>query len=132
MNWVDSNIYWFAEDRVKMEKIVRLDSYSSLNRYCSGHTLKFHSASKGYIEGQKTLFGLLIQRRRWISGSWLALMKSIFESNNVKEIFYTKHTIFRKISLLLQFWYYILLISFQWCSIGAYYSAFSLALRVIF
>ena len=128
---MDSNIYWLAEDRVMMEKIARLGTYSSLSSSCSGHLLKFISSSKAYTEGQKTIFGLIKQRRRWNNGAWFSLIKSLFRSNNIKDICNTKHSPFRKIVLLFQIWYYALLISFQWFYIGLYYSAFSTALRVI-
>ena len=131
LDWVDSNIYWLAEDRVMMEKIARLGTYSSLSSSCSGHLLKFISSSKAFTEGQQSVFNLIKQRRRWNNGAWFSLIKSLFKTNNCKEICQTKHTPYRKIVLLLQLWYYFLMISFQWFSIGVYYSAFSMALRVI-
>ena len=130
MNWVDSNIYWLAEDRVKMEKIIKLGTNALSTDSHAGHILKFISSSRVYTEGQKTIFGLIKQRRRWNNGAWFSLIKSLFKSNNIRDICNTKHNPFRKIILLLQIWYYVILVALQWCSIGIYYSTFAMTLEV--
>lgn len=130
MNWVKSNIFLLAEDRVKMEKMVKLTSYSSEKR-CSGHMLTFVKSSKADTEGKKTLLGLVNQRRRWNNGAWFSMINSLFFTCNTYDIWRTKHTPVRKMMLLFQIMYYFLLVFFQWFSVGVYYLGFSMALRVI-
>ena len=130
MGWVKSNIFLLAEDRVKMEKIVKLTSYASEKR-CSGHILTFVKASQAYTEGQKSLLGLVSQRRRWNNGAWFSMINSLFRTCNTYDICRTKHTPVRKMILLFQILYYFLLVFFQWFSVGIYYLGFSMALRVV-
>jgi cellulose synthase/poly-beta-1,6-N-acetylglucosamine synthase-like glycosyltransferase len=129
LNWIDTNIYFLAEDRVKMEIIVKLPTSSSMRKN-TGHILKFIKEAKAKTEGKEDIFELMKQRRRWNNGAWFCMIKSLFRKCNTIEICRTKHTLIRKFILILQIWYYFLVVTFQWFSIGAYYLAFSMALNV--
>lgn len=131
LGWVESNMFLLAEDRVRMEKIVKLTSYSSVS-CCSGHVLTFVSSSRAYIDGHRSMFKLLDQRRRWINGVWFSMIYSLFRTCNFWDLCRTKHNPVRKLILMFQILYYYLMVAFQWVSVGAYYLGFSMALRVRF
>ena len=130
MGWTESNIYKLAEDRVILDKISKLDTETSVSCWSSGHFLAFIKDSKAKTDGCKSILQLISQRRRWNNGAWFALNQTLWKTWNSKLICYTSHSIIRKLVLIFQVCYYILLVSFQWCSVGAYYLAYAMALRV--
>lgn len=130
IGWTESNIYHLAEDRVILDKISKLDTETSVSWFSSGHFLTFIKDSKATTDGTKSLLQLINQRRRWNNGAWFSLNQTLWKTCNTILICKTKHSPIRKFIMIMQICYYILLISFQWCSVGAYYLAFAMALRV--
>lgn len=131
LGWMESNIYFLAEDRVILDKISKLDTDTvSDSWWSSGHFLEFIKDSKAKTDGPNSILRLINQRRRWNNGAWFSLNQTLFFSFNSKKICCTKHSPIRKLILILQLVYYNLVVFFQWCSVGAYYLAYSMALRV--
>lgn len=131
LGWMESNIYFLAEDRVILDKISKLDTDTvSDSCWSSGHFLEFIRDSKAKTDGPNSILRLINQRRRWNNGAWFSLNQTLFFSFNTKRICCTKHSPIRKLVLILQLVYYNLVVIFQWCSVGAYYLAYSMALRV--
>ena len=132
LGWTQSNIYHLAEDRVILDKISKLDTETSSSCWSSGHFLTFIRDSKATTDGPDSILKLINQRRRWNNGAWFSLNETLWKRCNTWLICKTKHSLIRKLVLIFQVLYYILLISFQWCSVGAFYLAFAMALRVFF
>jgi chitin synthase len=130
IGWTQSNIYHLAEDRVILDKISKLDTETEPSCWSSGHFLTFIKDSKATTDGPESILQLINQRRRWNNGAWFSLNQTLWKTCNSKNICLTQHSPIRKLALILQVSYYILLVSFQWCSVGAFYLAFAMALRV--
>jgi chitin synthase len=60
-NIQEANMF-LAEDRVLC-----------LLLYCNGYYLKYISDAYAYVDPCPSIYILLMQRRRWINGSWFAL-----------------------------------------------------------
>jgi chitin synthase len=117
MNAYNSNIY-LAEDRVLCLALV-----STPNEQ---YTLKYVHSSVAETDVPKDFFKLLTQRRRWINGSWFALIDTL---NNRKRINKSGHSCCRKFWLWFLMVYYTLNVIFSWFMVGAFFLAIAIMTR---
>ena len=118
MNAYWSNIY-LAEDRVLCLSLVAKEDKSYLLRY-----VKSSVAETDIPEEFQTF---LAQRRRWINGSWFALIDSVVR---LPEISKTKHNCCRKSVFYFQFFYYIFNVLVSWFMVGCLFVVFALIIRM--
>lgn len=119
--WVESNVYFLAEDRIMSEEIVKIRE--------KGYRLAFVKQAKATTEGAPGLIHLINQRRRWINGAWFSLIKVALMTDMIKHLRESGHGVVRVVLLILEIYYLQVLIAFTWMSVGAYYLAFSMTLR---
>lgn len=117
MDCYQSNIY-LAEDRVLCLSLVASKGKS--------YILKFVRGSRAFTDPPSTFEQLLLQRRRWINGSWFALLDSV---KNSKKILNSGHTCCRKSIFICQMLYYVLNIMYSFVMVGIFYLALSICLR---
>jgi chitin synthase len=117
MNAYYSNIY-LAEDRVLCLALV-----STPNEQ---YTLKYVRSSIAETDVPDEFFKLLAQRRRWINGSWFALIDTL---NNRKRINKSGHSCYRKFWLWFLMVYYTLNVIFSWFMVGAFFLAIAIMTR---
>lgn len=117
MDAFQSNIY-LAEDRVLCLSLVS-------KRKCK-YTLRYVKKSVAETDVPDSLAVLMAQRRRWINGSWFALVDAL---KRFKKIYQSDHNICRKILFTLQMLYYFMNVIYSWFMVGAFCLAFTVALR---
>lgn len=118
MNCFKSNIY-LAEDRVLCMALV----FKRDNRYL----LRYVKNSVAETDVPPNLGVLLAQRRRWINGSWFALLDSL---QKWQIIFYgNNHGFCRRICFGLQMLYYVINVFFSYFLVGSFFLSFGLLLR---
>jgi chitin synthase len=117
MNAYYSNIY-LAEDRVLCLALVSTQGKQ--------YTLKYVRSSVAETDVPEDFFKLLAQRRRWINGSWFALIDTL---NNRKRINKSGHTCYRKCWLWFLMGYYTLNVIFSWFMVGAFFLAMAVMTR---
>ena len=112
-----ANIY-LAEDRILCSALV----FS--NQHCN--ILKYSSKAKAETDVPKSMFELLSQRRRWINGSWFALLHSL---SMIKTMSESKHSCCRKLIFYFQMLYYLINIVYSFFLVGGFYLALSICVR---
>jgi chitin synthase len=119
MDCFQSNIY-LAEDRVLCMALVFKDGNANILRYVKN--------SVAETDVPDSLGNLLAQRRRWINGSWFALLDSLKKS---EIIFFGKHKhgCFRRLCFGLQMLYYFINVFFSYFLVGSFFLSFGLLLR---
>ena len=120
MDAYQSNIY-LAEDRVLCMALVTKKGHN--------YTLRYVKKSVAKTDVPGTISDLLKQRRRWINGSWFALVKSV---GNIKSIWGSNHNTVRKCCFSIQMIYYILSVIYTWFIVGGFCLALSIILRNFF
>jgi chitin synthase len=118
MNAFNSNIY-LAEDRVLCLALVAKKDEE--------YTLRYVRTSISETDVPETFQTFLAQRRRWINGSWFALIDSI---NSFKKINDTKHHTCRKLTFYLQLIYYIFTVCISWLMVGLLFIVMAIIIRM--
>ncbi|OMJ87123.1 hypothetical protein SteCoe_11196 [Stentor coeruleus] len=120
MNAYNSNIF-LAEDRVLSLALVSLPGHQYL--------LRFVPSAIAETDVPAKLFQLLAQRRRWINGSWFALIDTWRTFSRIKN---SDHTRWRKIWFSFQLVYFGVTILFTWVMVGSFYLFTELIFAAIF
>ncbi|OMJ76406.1 hypothetical protein SteCoe_24238 [Stentor coeruleus] len=120
MDCYHANIY-LAEDRVLCLSLVSCKD--------KNYILKFVRKSRAYTDPPPDYEALLSQRRRWINGSWFALLDSV---RNTKKVWASDHNCCRKMIFTFQMLYYIVNILYSFVMVGGFYLALSICLRKMF
>lgn len=120
MNAYNSNIF-LAEDRVL--------SLALVSKPGNQYLLRFVHTSIAETDVPAKLFQLLSQRRRWINGSWFALIDTWRTFGRIKN---SDHTRWRKIWFSLQLTYFGITILFSWVMVGSFYLFTELIFSTIF
>jgi cellulose synthase/poly-beta-1,6-N-acetylglucosamine synthase-like glycosyltransferase len=120
MNCYNSNIY-LAEDRVLCLSLVSCENRQNL--------LKYVRKAIAYTDPPPDYQTLLSQRRRWINGSWFALLDSV---GNCMRIWRSGHNCCRKCVFTMQIMYYVLNIIYSFILVGGFYLALSICMRKTF
>mmetsp|Transcript_32575 Transcript_32575/g.56407 ORF Transcript_32575/g.56407 Transcript_32575/m.56407 type:complete len:921 (-) Transcript_32575:6301-9063(-) len=117
MNAYYSNIY-LAEDRVLCLALVSQQKKKNI--------LKYIRSSIAETDVPEDFFKLLAQRRRWINGSWFALIDTL---KNRKRINRSGHSCMRKFWLWFLMGYYTLNVLFSWFMVGGFFLAMAVMTR---
>lgn len=117
MDAFQSNIF-LAEDRVLCLALISKKDCDYLLRY----------VKDAYAETDvpDTLSSLMGQRRRWINGSWFALIDTL---RRAKIVFQSSHSCFRKCCFATQMAYYMVNVVSSWFMVGSMFLAFAIAIR---
>lgn len=107
-----SNMY-LAEDRILCFELVAKKGCSWLLRYCR--------AASAETDVPDTLAEFILQRRRWLNGSFFAAIYSLVHFG---KIWWSSHSILRKLALHVEFVYQFLNLVVSWFSIGSYFLVF--------
>ncbi|OMJ87528.1 hypothetical protein SteCoe_10702 [Stentor coeruleus] len=117
MDAFQSNIY-LAEDRVLCMSLVSKKGFD--------YKLRYVKKSVAVTDVPDSLIMLMIQRRRWINGSWFALINVL---KKFPDIFKSSHNPFRKCLFTLQMAYYLLNVIYTWFFVGGFCLSLVLAVR---
>ncbi|OMJ83145.1 hypothetical protein SteCoe_15999 [Stentor coeruleus] len=117
MNCYNSNIY-LAEDRVLCLSLFAAEGYDNI--------LKYIPKAEAFTDPPPNYGSLLSQRRRWINGSWFALLDSV---KNAHKIMKSKHNCVRKAAFLFQTGYNVVSIFQSFILVALFYSALMLAIK---
>lgn len=117
MDAFNSNIY-LAEDRVLCLSLFT-------KRDCN-YVLRYVKKSVAETDVPDNLSELMAQRRRWVNGSWFALIDSLVKCKRINN---SSHSFCRKFMFTLQMLYYLVNVLFTWFIVGLYCIAISLAIR---
>ena len=117
MDAFQSNIY-LAEDRVLCLSLV--------SKKHQRYTLRYVKKSVADTDVPDSISVLMAQRRRWINGSWFALVDSV---RKFRRIFRSEHNIVRKCCFSLQMIYYICSVVYTWFIVGGFCLALTIALK---
>ncbi|CAG9332980.1 unnamed protein product [Blepharisma stoltei] len=120
MDAFHSNIY-LAEDRVLCLALTNKKSCSYLLRYVK------NSVAETDVPGK--LSNLIAQRRRWINGSWFALIDALRRAG---VIYQSDHSFLRKFCFTVQMVYYFINIVFSWFMVGTFFLIFGMIMRRFF
>lgn len=107
-----SNMY-LAEDRILCYELVAKRGCSWLLRYC-----RAASAETDVPEG---LAEFILQRRRWLNGSFFAAIYSLV---HFPKVWRSSHSFGRKFFLHIEFFYQFISLVVSWFSIGSYFLVF--------
>lgn len=107
-----SNMY-LAEDRILCFELVAKRGCNWLLRYC-----KSARAETDVPEG---LAEFILQRRRWLNGSFFAAIYSLV---HFYKVWTSSHSFGRKIFLHIEFFYQLINLIVSWFSIGSYFLVF--------
>lgn len=108
MNAYYSNIY-LAEDRVLTLALVSMKNRANILRYVRD--------SVAETDVPDTFHVLMLQRRRWINGSWFALIEFLRE---FKRIYDSDHSCGRKLVISLQIVWYFSTMVMTWIMVGVF------------
>ena len=110
-----ANMY-LAEDRILCYEIIARNDCNWILYYVKNAIAE--------TDVPNTLHDLVKQRRRWLNGSFFAMLYAILNFNR----FWTRstHSLSRKIAVTLQFVTYVLNIFLNWFLVGTFYIAFIL------
>ncbi|KAK9476664.1 chitin synthase-domain-containing protein [Lipomyces japonicus] len=109
-----ANMY-LAEDRILCYELVSKRNQAWLLRYVK--------AASAETDVPAELDELILQRRRWLNGSFFAALYSLTHAFN---IWRSRHSFFRKIMLHLEFAYQLFSLLFSWFAIGNFFLVFRL------
>ncbi|CAG9335225.1 unnamed protein product [Blepharisma stoltei] len=121
MNPYESNVY-LAEDRVLCLSLVS----KKVPKPKKSYLLRYIKRSVAETDAPDTLGDLISQRRRWINGSWFALLHFF---SSFEKIFLSNHHWFRKFIFFLQLLYFGVTTVFQWFLIGSFFLIFAFTVR---
>ncbi|QEU58306.1 Chs1 [Kluyveromyces lactis] len=107
-----SNMY-LAEDRILCFEIVTKRDSNWVLRYCRG--------SYGATDVPEKIPEFILQRRRWLNGSFFAALYSFI---HFYKIFTSGHTILRKIILMFEFTYLFVTTLVSWFSLSSFFLVF--------
>ena len=99
-----ANMY-LAEDRILCFELVAKKNSSWL--------LKYVKSAHAVTDVPETLSELVLQRRRWLNGSFFA---AIYSLTHVHHLWKSSHSFLRKLILLIEFLYQLISILFSWFS----------------
>ena len=117
MDAFNSNIY-LAEDRVLCHSLVCKEGRNNILRYVRQSVAGTDVPDKLPI--------LLAQRRRWINGSWFALIDTLRKCNRICN---SNHSCCRKLAICFLMLYYVVNVIFTWLMVGSFYLVFSITVR---
>ena len=117
MNAFNSNIY-LAEDRVLCLALFTKKDERNVLRYVK--------KSVAETDVPSSLSELMAQRRRWINGSWFALIDSLLKCKRIHD---SSHNCCTKTLFTLQMIYYMVNVLFTWLIVGLYCIAIIIAIR---
>ncbi|KAF2223871.1 chitin synthase, class II [Elsinoe ampelina] len=107
-----ANMY-LAEDRILCWELVAKRN----ERW----VLKYVKSATGETDVPDSVPEFVSQRRRWLNGAFFAAVYSLL---HFKQIWYTDHTIARKVLLHIEFVYQFISLLFTWFSLGNFYLTF--------
>ncbi|KAL4262585.1 Chitin synthase [Pleurotus pulmonarius] len=107
-----SNMY-LAEDRILCFELVAKANSNWVLRYVQG--------AIGETDVPDALPEFILQRRRWLNGSFFAATYSIA---HLGQILRSGHSVGRKVSLMLEMMYNVINLTFSWFAIGNFYLFF--------
>ena len=131
LSWRESNIFQLAEDRIMSEEIIKFRPLPSDLSGPQYYTLHFLKSAKALTEGQLTLIALMNQRRRWINGSWFALVQ-VVDQCLFWSVVRTNRSIGRKLLMLIEYIYLIITLLLTWLGVGLYYCGYHTIVRRLF
>ena len=115
MDCFNSNIF-LAEDRVLCYSLICKDK----------NILKYIKNSVAETFVPSTLAELLVQRRRWINGSWFALIHAM---KNFNHFFHGDHSWLRKLGFVFMVFYQLLNIFYSWVMVGSFFVVFAITVK---
>lgn len=124
LTWAQNNVYQLAEDRVMSEKIITFAPRAGDVEEPRYYTLDFVKSAKALTEGQPDLPHLMNQRRRWINGSWFALLQML-DFEVFFSILRTKRNCLSKFLITVQLLYLLVIVILTWLGVGFFYVGFS-------
>jgi len=107
-----ANMY-LAEDRILCFELVS-------KRNCAW-ILQYVKSATGETDVPDTMAELILQRRRWLNGSFFA---AIYALAHFYEIFRSDHSFLRKLMFLIEFAYQTIAMIFAWFAIGNFFLVF--------
>lgn len=107
-----ANMY-LAEDRILCFELVA-------KRKCHW-ILQYVKSATGETDVPDTMAELILQRRRWLNGSFFAAIYSI---THWYQLFRSDHSFFRQIAFTIEFIYQTISMIFAWFAIGNFYLVF--------
>lgn len=107
-----SNMY-LAEDRILCFELVAKRNYNWLLRYCK--------SARAETDVPESLAEFILQRRRWLNGSFFAAIYSLV---HFYKVWHSAHSFGRKIFLHIEFIYQFINLVVSWFSIGSYFLVF--------
>jgi len=115
-----ANMY-LAEDRILCYELVA-------KKGCN-YTLHYVKEAVATTDVPTDLPSLIKQRRRWLNGSLFALIYALLGWKQL--IQHSKHSIFRKIMLTLQYIYFATMVVLQWTAVANFYLTFFFLLKTL-
>ncbi|KAL6449761.1 CHS2 Chitin synthase 2 [Candida maltosa Xu316] len=107
-----SNMY-LAEDRILCFELVAKRGCNWLLRYCK--------SARAETDVPERLAEFVLQRRRWLNGSFFAAIYSLV---HFYKVWTSSHSFGRKIFLHIEFFYQLINLVVSWFSIGSYFLVF--------
>ncbi|ODV81131.1 glycosyltransferase family 2 protein [Suhomyces tanzawaensis NRRL Y-17324] len=107
-----SNMY-LAEDRILCYELVAKRGCAWLLRYCK--------AALAETDVPESLSEFILQRRRWLNGSFFAAIYSLVK---FPKLWHSSHSFGRKLFLHIEFFYQFLNLVVSWFSISSYFLVF--------
>jgi len=105
---------FLAEDRILCFELIA--------RKGKAWTLEYVKGAVAETDVPVELVDLLKQRRRWLNGSFFALLYAILNFGRYWED--SRHSLWRKLSIMSQFFYFLVNIMLTWLLVGNYFLAF--------
>jgi chitin synthase len=122
MHGADAGIFtanmYLAEDRILCFELVA-------KRKCHW-ILQYVKSSTGETDVPETMTELILQRRRWLNGSFFAAIYSI---THFYQIFRSDHSFLRKMMFLIEFLYQTINMIFAWFAIGNFFLVFRILIK---
>ncbi|KAK9472151.1 chitin synthase I [Dipodascopsis tothii] len=109
-----SNMY-LAEDRILCYELVA--------KRGQNWTLRYVNQASAATDVPEQLYELILQRRRWLNGSFFA---AIYSLSHAFKIWKSNHSFFRKIMFHIEFAYQLFAMLFSWFGIGNFFLVFRL------
>lgn len=109
-----SNMY-LAEDRILCFELVT-------KRNCHW-ILQYVKSATGETDVPDTVTELILQRRRWLNGSFFA---AIYAIAHFYQFFRSDHSVLRKLMLFIEFIFHTINMIFAWFAIGNFFLVFSI------
>ena len=117
MNAFQSNIY-LAEDRVL--------SLSLVGKKGNNYILRYVKSIVAETDVPESLAELISHRRRWINGSWFALIDVL---KRFRIVYGSNHSWIRKFFITLEMVYFLIYVVYSWFMVGIYCLAIIITLR---